>query len=57
MIKFYIKIHFSELILLLKIQRQRRTWKLVYKIWKSARLDGWVHLSLLNFIHCALIMA
>lgn len=57
MIKIYIKSHFSELILLLKIQCQRGTWKLVYKILKSARIDGWVHLTLLNLIHCALIMA
>lgn len=56
MIKFYIKSHFSELILL-KIQCQRGTWKLVHKIWKSGRIDGWVHLTLLNFIHCALITA
>lgn len=56
MIKFYIKCHFSELILLLKIQCQRGTWKLVYEIWKSARIDRWVHLTLLNFVHCTQIM-
>lgn len=56
MIKIYIKSHFSELILL-KIQCQRGTWKLVYKIPKSARIDGWVHLTLLHFIYCALIMS
>lgn len=57
MIKFFIKSHFSELILLLKIQCQRGTWKLVHKIWKSESIDGWVHLTLLNFIHCTLIVA
>lgn len=57
MIKIYIKSHFSELILPLKIQCQRGTWKLVYEILKSARIYGWVDLTLLNFIHCAVIMA
>lgn len=56
MIKFYIKCHFSELILLLKIHCQRGTWKLVYEIWKSVRIDRWVHLTLLNFVHCTVIM-
>jgi len=56
MIKFYIKNNFSELILLLKIQCQKGTRKLLYKIQKSATIDGWVHLTLLNFILCALTM-
>lgn len=55
MIKFYIRSHFLELILPLKIKCQRGTWKIVYKIWKSERRDGWVHSTLLNFIHRALI--